>query len=78
MKERIKKIFKEQLNFGDIEISNDEHLKETLSIDSIDFLTLVISVEKEFRISILDNEVNSTNFFSLDTLEKFIQSKGGK
>ncbi len=77
IKLRIKKIIKEKLNFGDIEIKDDVHLKETLSIDSIDFLSLVIGIEKEFNIEITDLEITITSFFSLNTLEKFIQSKGG-
>lgn len=75
MKERIKKIIKEKLNFGDIEIKDDVRLKDELSLDSIDFLTLTIGIEKEFNVSILDNEVNKENFYSLETLEKFIKEK---
>jgi len=75
MKERIKKVIKEKLEFDKIDLTDDDHIKEKLGLDSIDFLSLTVGIENEFGIEILDVEVNKENFYSLKTLEKFI---GGK
>lgn len=75
MKERIKKIIRTRLNFGDVEIKDDISLRENLGIDSIDFLELVIGLEQEFNIKIEDTEIKKENFETIDKIAEFI---GGK
>ncbi len=75
MKERIKEIIRKRLNFGDIEIKDDASLREKLGIDSVDFLELVIGIEREFGIKIEDSEIKKENFETIDKIVEFIGRK---
>ena len=48
---------------------------ESLGLDSIDALELVLGVEKEFGIKVQDEEVGVKAFSSVDTLCDFIRQK---
>lgn len=69
---KVIEILKDKL--GVDEISSDDHLIEDIGADSLDIVELVMEIEKEFGISITDDEVDP-NFTTVGHLIDFIQSK---
>jgi len=65
-------ILKEKL--GVDEINSDDHLIEDIGADSLDIVELVMEIEKEFDISIKDDEIDD-NFTTVGHLVDFIQEK---
>lgn len=68
-------ILKDKL--GIEEISSDDHLIEDIGADSLDIVELVMEIEKEFGISITDDEVDP-NFTTVGHLIDYIQDKVNK
>jgi acyl carrier protein len=68
-------ILKDKL--GVDEISSDDHLIEDIGADSLDIIELVMEIEKEFGISITDDEVDP-NFTTVGHLIDYIQDKVNK
>ena len=56
MLEKMKPIIAEQLNVEESEIKAESNFKEDLGADSLDAVELIMEFEKEFGISIPDNE----------------------
>lgn len=78
LKDRIRKLIIEKLRLEvkPEEIQDDQPLfGEGLGLDSIDALELVVALEKEFGVTIGDEEVGAKAFQSLDALAAFIQEK---
>ena len=69
---RVIEILKEKLCVE--EISSDDHLIEDIGADSLDIVELVMEIEKEFDISIKDDEIDD-NFTTVGHLVDFIQEK---
>lgn len=69
---KVIEILKDKL--GVDEISSDDHLIEDIGADSLDIVELVMEIEKEFGISITDDEVDP-NFTTVGHLIDFVQSK---
>ena len=65
-------ILKDKL--GVDEISSDDNLIEDIEADSLDIIELVMEMEREFGISIPDNEVDP-NFTTVGHLIDYIQKK---
>ena len=62
-----------RLQVAAADIPDDEPIfGETLGLDSIDALELVVLVEDRFRVSIPDEEVGRRAFASIDALVDFI------
>ena len=59
------------------EIGSDDRLIEDLCADSLDIIELVMEIEKEFGISITDDEVDP-NFTTVGHLIDYIQDKVNK
>lgn len=57
------------------DIQNDTPLAETLGLDSVDALELVIGMEKVFGIKVDASGLDRENFRSIDTLAKYIQEQ---
>ena len=73
--ERVVEILKEKLCVE--EISSDDHLIEDIGADSLDIVETVMEMEREFGISIPDNEVDP-NFTTVGHLIDYIQDKVNK
>lgn len=78
MKDRIRQILKDRLHFENVDIDDQSSIRETLGLDSVDFLELVIGLEQEFKIKIEDAEICKENFHSIENIEHYIKNKGGK
>ena len=72
---KVIEILKDKL--GVDEISSDDHLIEDIGADSLDIVELVMEIEKEFGISITDDEVDP-NFTTVGHLIDYIQDKVNK
>lgn len=78
LKDHIRKLIIEKLRLEvkPAEIKDDQPLfGEGLGLDSIDALELVVALEKEFGVTIGDEEVGAKAFQSLNALVAFIQEK---
>ncbi len=75
---RIKEILSNTLELGDrvqtIE-SNTPFLGNIPELDSVAVVTIILTLEKEFSISINDDEISAKTFATLDTLVHFVASK---
>jgi acyl carrier protein len=56
-------------------VSNDEALLKHGLIDSLGILDVVTFVEKEFSISVSDEDLLPENFGSVQSITEFVQSK---
>jgi acyl carrier protein len=70
--EKVVEILKDKLGLD--EISSDDNLIEDLDADSLDIIEIVMEMEKEFAISIHDDEIDP-NFTTVGHLIDFIQAK---
>ena len=59
MFERIKKIIATQLNVPADKIKPETRMIEDLSIDSLDMVEMIMTIESEFGISITDEQITS-------------------
>ncbi len=81
LRQRVKELIVRQLKLeiDPATIRNEAPLfgdaTESLGLDSIDALELVLGVEKEFGIKVQDEEVGVKAFASVDTLCDFIRQK---
>ena len=57
-------------------IEDDSSLLETGIIDSLGVLDLVSFIEKEFKITISEEDLLADNFESIARMTAFVQSKG--
>ncbi|WP_343191989.1 acyl carrier protein [Buchnera aphidicola (Formosaphis micheliae)] len=65
--QRIKKILSEQLGIQELNINKNHSITDDLGADSLDFIELVMKLEKEFNIEIPDKETEN-----LTTVQKII------
>ena len=56
-------------------ISEDSRLFEDGIIDSISFVELILDIQKNYHIEIKPEEINESNFTSIDSLSHFIITK---
>lgn len=80
--QKIKDLFISRLK---IKISPDQINEETtlfgpdsLGLDSIDVLELVVGIKKEFGIEIVDKDVAKEVFISVGTMARFIEENKSK
>ena len=73
---KVKKIIVEslRLKMDPEEITDDLPLFEKLGLDSIDALELVVSLEKEFGVSVTSKDVDRKIFLNVDSIVAFIES----
>jgi acyl carrier protein len=57
------------------EVKNDELMKEDIGCDSIDCVEIVMELEKEFYISIPDNEVDAAAGWTVSELCDYVEEK---
>ena len=75
---RLKKIIADKLDVNIAYEDIDETIslfEDGLGLDSIAIVDLIVSIEKDFELSINDQELNVELFKSLTTLAQFIQGK---
>ena len=75
---RLKKIIADKLDVNIAYEDIDETIslfEDGLGLDSIAIVDLIVSIEKDFELSIDDQELNVELFKSLTTLAQFIQGK---
>ena len=76
LNKKVKKIIVEslRLKMDPEEITDDLPLFEKLGLDSIDALELVVSLEKEFGVSVTSKDVDRKIFLNVDSIVAFIES----
>ncbi len=75
IEERVKKLFIEELEFDAENISPDALLKEDIGVDSLDYVDIVVLVEREFGFRIKAEDMTSIKTFSqfCDYVESHLQ-----
>jgi acyl carrier protein len=61
-----------------LETTLPKGVEGSLGLDSLDILELLLAIEDEFRIAIDEREDLTAEFFSLDSLSRFVLSKTGQ
>jgi acyl carrier protein len=78
--DRVKKMIIEELKLEDMrpeDIDGDAPLfGEGLGLDSIDALTLVVGIDKEFGVKIKDEGAGDQAFRSVNAMVEFLRSQG--
>lgn len=74
MIEKIRKIVAEQLNLDIAGISEDTSFKDDLGADSLDLFEVVMSLEEEFGLELLPEEVSNLN--SIAEVAEYLKSRG--
>ena len=74
LKEIIVKKLDVNLTLDEID-ENVSLYEDGLGLDSIAIVDLIVTIEKDFSISIEDDELNADLFKNLSTLAEFIQAK---
>ena len=59
VEEKVKRIIEEKLGFETRDYTLESRFNEDLGCDSLDMIEIVISVEKEFNISIPDDAIDN-------------------
>ena len=57
------------------EVKNDDLMKEDIGCDSIDCVEIVMELEKEFSISIPDNEVDAAAGWTVSELCDYVEER---
>ena len=58
-----------------LETTLPKTVEGSLGLDSLDILELLLAIEEEFRIVINEREDLTAEFFSLDSLSRFVLTK---
>ncbi len=74
MLEKIAEIVKEQLNVGDVEITEKTSFKEDLEADSLDLFELIMALEEEFSVEIDSGELE--NITTVGAVIEYLKNKG--
>jgi len=61
--------------FGDHQLRDDEDLFSTGYVNSLFAMQLVMFIEQEFHIQLSNDELDLSNFKSIDTLSNFLEQK---
>ncbi len=61
-----------------LETTLPKTVEGSLGLDSLDILELLLGIEEEFKIVIDEREDLTAEFFSLDSLSRFVLSKAGR
>lgn len=65
-----------QQHFGDHQLRDDEDLFSTGYVNSLFAMQLVMFIEDEFQIQLSNDELDLSNFKSIDTMSAFLEEKG--
>ncbi|MFA1820373.1 acyl carrier protein [Virgibacillus oceani] len=61
--------------FGDHQLRDDEDLFSTGYVNSLFAMQLVMFIEQEFHIQLSNDELDLSNFKSIDTISNFLEQK---
>jgi acyl carrier protein len=76
MKEKIKHYLLQKIG-GEIQLNSDDDIFEQGLVNSMFALQLVMYLEKEFSIKISNDDLQLSNFNTIDHIERFVQYKQG-
>jgi acyl carrier protein len=83
--DKLKEILRVRLRFDPqraaritLETTLPKTVEGSLGLDSLDILELLLGIEEEFKIVIDEREDLTAEFFSLDSLSRFVLSKAGR
>lgn len=62
----------------EVDFANSSDLVENRLLDSLDIVVLVSDIEEVFAISIDVNDIVPENFYSLESITKLIERRGGQ
>ena len=77
IREKVKKIVVEELGVKESEVTDSARLYEELGADSIDYVTIIMEVEKEFGITIPDDEAfcNEKNLNIIGNIIEYLSKR---
>jgi len=61
-----------------LETTLPKTVEGSLGLDSLDILELLLGIEEEFKLVIDEREDLTAEFFSLDSLSRYVLSKAGQ
>jgi len=76
IEQRVKKIVAEQLGVNEAEVKNDSSFVDDLGADSLDTVELIMEFEKEFDLSIPDEQAE--NIQTVGQAVSYIESQSGE
>lgn len=74
MLEKIAEIIRDQLNAGDVEITEATRFKEDLEADSLDLFELVMALEEEYGVEIDSGDLESIT--TVGAVMEYLKEKG--
>ena len=74
MLEKVVEIIREQLNTGDVEITETTRFQEDLEADSLDLFELVMALEEEYGIEIDTNDLEKIT--TVGAIIDYMKEKG--
>lgn len=76
IEERIRKIIVDNTELDESidNIASDDLLRE-VGVDSIEMITIIATIEQEFSIEILDEDMVDDNFMCIDNMVAFVEKR---
>jgi acyl carrier protein len=75
LERKVRDILAETLITAKVNITRENTLVDDLGADSIDFVEIVMELEKTFGITIKDDEAEQLNEWTVGDLYKFVEGK---
>jgi methoxymalonate biosynthesis acyl carrier protein len=77
VREKIRAIIESNLNIfdSDVEFSDDDNIFRKGFVDSLFAVKLLAYLEEEFHIKISNDDLNIDNFYSVNKMISFVESK---
>ena len=75
IEQKVTDILVDKLGVGPEEVKSEADFREDLGGDSLDLVVVVIEIEKDFRISVTDEEADQVNTVAdlCDIVEKYVK-----
>ncbi len=73
VKEKLAKLLREVKS--DAEYGDDLELREDLNLDSLDAISFLFEVEKEFDIKVPEEDIDNHDLFRLGKLREYVERK---
>ena len=71
----VREIIAQDMDLRTDEVNNDDLMKEDIGCDSIDCVEIVMDLEKEFSISIPDNECDAAAGWTVSELCDYVEER---
>ena len=75
LEERIIKIFRKAVNISEDVVLTSDTMINTLEVNSLNFLKIIVEIEEEFAIEFEDEELNFYTFNSIKDIVELVKNK---